>query len=210
MRRASEQAARADLVLWVVDASGVECASGRRALRARSSVRPRCVLWVVVEQDRSGRGRRLRRIESEFERELTVHLLSSQTGEGVDELVNALARFAERFFTPEPALVTRRRQRAHLQEAAACAARRRRARRRTAARRSWPSSCGLRPGRSASSRPGRRRGYSGRDLSRFLHRQVGAESSGAATSVERGDSRCGIFPALGGTARAFRFAPCFT
>ncbi len=35
---------------------------------------------------------------------------------GVDELVNALAGFAERYFTPEPALVTRGRQRAHLQD----------------------------------------------------------------------------------------------
>ena len=35
---------------------------------------------------------------------------------GVDELVNALAGFAERYFTPEPALVTRERQRTHLRE----------------------------------------------------------------------------------------------
>jgi tRNA modification GTPase len=34
----------------------------------------------------------------------------------VNELVNALSRFAEGFFTPEPALVTRARQRALLQE----------------------------------------------------------------------------------------------
>ena len=34
----------------------------------------------------------------------------------MDELVNALSGFAETFFTPEPALVTRARQRAHLRE----------------------------------------------------------------------------------------------
>ncbi len=33
-------------------------------------------------------------------------------------MVNALSRFAARYFTPEPALVTRARQRAHLQETA--------------------------------------------------------------------------------------------
>ena len=34
----------------------------------------------------------------------------------MDELVNAIAGFADRFFTPEPALVARERQRAHLRE----------------------------------------------------------------------------------------------
>jgi tRNA modification GTPase len=66
---------------------------------------------LVAEEDR-------RRIESRFNREEIVNLLSSTTGVGVDELVNALARFAGSFFTPEPALVTRERQRAHLKETA--------------------------------------------------------------------------------------------
>jgi tRNA modification GTPase len=47
---------------------------------------------------------------------MTVNYLSSTTGQGVDELVAALSRFSEEFFTPEPALVTRERHRAHLQE----------------------------------------------------------------------------------------------
>jgi tRNA modification GTPase len=34
----------------------------------------------------------------------------------VDELVNAVAAFAQRFFTPEAALVTRQRQRTHLRD----------------------------------------------------------------------------------------------
>ena len=47
-----------------------------------------------------------------------IHFISSASGAGVDELVNALLRFAEGFFTAEPALVTRERQRAHLRETA--------------------------------------------------------------------------------------------
>jgi len=45
-----------------------------------------------------------------------VQFISSATGAGVDELVNALLGFAEGFFSAEPALVTRERQRAHLRE----------------------------------------------------------------------------------------------
>jgi tRNA modification GTPase len=48
----------------------------------------------------------------------SVHFISSATGAGVDKLVNALLRFAEGFFTGEPALVTRERHGAHLRETA--------------------------------------------------------------------------------------------
>jgi tRNA modification GTPase len=44
--------------------------------------------------------------------------ISATTGAGIDELVRALAGFAERFFTAEPALVTRERHRVALQETA--------------------------------------------------------------------------------------------
>jgi tRNA modification GTPase len=113
VRRASERAADADLVLWVVDAtelpsldlpthSGIPSGSG--------------AAWLVVNKidlvSEVGR----RRIESKFDKIENVNLISSATGAGVDELVNAIARFADRFFTPEPALVARERQRAHLKE----------------------------------------------------------------------------------------------
>jgi tRNA modification GTPase len=58
-------------------------------------------------------------LESGFATELTVHSLSSKTATGVADLVNALTRFAEHFFTAEPALVTRARQRGHLTETVA-------------------------------------------------------------------------------------------
>jgi tRNA modification GTPase len=48
-----------------------------------------------------------------------AYLISSTTGEGVDELLAALTTFCQSFFSAEPALVTRERQRAHLRDTAA-------------------------------------------------------------------------------------------
>jgi tRNA modification GTPase len=114
VRRANQQAAHADLVLWVVDATVM--ATLRPLGRADRSVRESSgtPTWLVVNKidligDES-------RSEQRFGGELTVHLLSAGTGQGVDQLVDALARFAEGVFSPEPALVTRERQRLHLQE----------------------------------------------------------------------------------------------
>jgi tRNA modification GTPase len=111
VRRASEQAAGANLVLWVVDATAIESQALQRPLiqaLAESNA------WLVV--NKIDLVAEPRRIESRFDRKEIVNFVSSTTGAGVDELVNALSRFAERFFTPEPALVTRERQRAHLKE----------------------------------------------------------------------------------------------
>jgi tRNA modification GTPase len=58
-------------------------------------------------------------IESRFMNEKVVHFISSATGAGVDALVNAISVFAEGYFSPEAALVTRERQRAHLRETVA-------------------------------------------------------------------------------------------
>jgi tRNA modification GTPase len=115
VRRAGEQTASADLVLWLVDAAAVD---PRTVPSLAGSVETPAgsALWFVVNKIDLVPDDKVRRVESGFARELTVHLLSSQTGKRVDEMVNALARFAERTFTPEPALVTRERQRAHLKE----------------------------------------------------------------------------------------------
>jgi len=51
-----------------------------------------------------------------------VLTLSAATGAGVETLVQALSGFAEKFFTAEPALVTRERHRAALREAGAALA----------------------------------------------------------------------------------------
>jgi tRNA modification GTPase len=112
VRRASEQAAAADLVLWIVDAS-------ERELRCHLvPVAPGTPRWIVVNKIDLVDNSAVRRIESEFINENKIHFISSATGAGLDELVQALAQFAESFFTAEPALVTRERQRAHLRETA--------------------------------------------------------------------------------------------
>ena len=113
VRRASEQAAGANLVLWVVDAAASEC----RTLRLPAiNVASESAAWLVVNKMDLVPEETQRRIESRFDTKEVVNFVSSKTGAGVDELVNAVAGFAERFFTPEPALVTRERQRAHLKE----------------------------------------------------------------------------------------------
>jgi tRNA modification GTPase len=113
VRRASEQAAGANLVLWVVDAAASECQTLRLpAIKVASE----SAAWLVVNKMDLVAEEKQRRIESRFDTKEVVNFVSSKTGAGVDELVNAVARFAERFFTPEPALVTRERQRAHLKE----------------------------------------------------------------------------------------------
>jgi tRNA modification GTPase len=114
VRRASEQAASANLVLWVIDATAIESRALQRPLIQAS---PESHVWLVVNKmDLVVEKEVKRRIESGFDEKEIVNLVSSTTGVGVDELVNALARFAGCFFTPEPALVTRERQRAHLKE----------------------------------------------------------------------------------------------
>ena len=113
VRRASEQAAGANLVLWVVDAAASEC----QTLRLPAiNVASESAAWLVVNKMDLVPEETQRRIESRFDTKEVVNFVSSKTGAGVDELVNAVAGFAERFFTPEPALVTRERQRAHLKE----------------------------------------------------------------------------------------------
>jgi tRNA modification GTPase len=115
VRRASEQAAGADMVLWIVDATeGEEALAAPRFGHAASAA----TVWFVVNKLDLVANVELKSIESKFITTTPVHFISSASGRGVDELVNALSGFAEGFFTPEPALVTRARQRALLQETA--------------------------------------------------------------------------------------------
>jgi tRNA modification GTPase len=115
VRRASEQAAAADLVLWLVDATELD-GQIPLAVEQVSRVPTGSSLWIVVNKMDLLSTPEAAKIESRFDRELTIHLLSGRTAVGVDELVHALARFAEQYFPSEPALVTRERQRRHLQE----------------------------------------------------------------------------------------------
>jgi tRNA modification GTPase len=118
VRRAGMQAAGADVVLWVVDATASDGEATRKA-RPSTEVPEGSTAWIVVNKMDQVAGDCRQRIESEFNTEtLNVNFVSSTAGTGFDDLVNALARFAEGFFTPEPALVARERQRAHLRETA--------------------------------------------------------------------------------------------
>jgi tRNA modification GTPase len=105
VRRAGEQAAGADLVLWVDEATEVV---GEEPARAGFLVINKMDLMDRAEAEK---------IESKFKKSNKVHFISSTTGMGVEDLVIAIARFAERFFTQEATLVTRERQRSHLREA---------------------------------------------------------------------------------------------
>ncbi len=114
VRRASEQAAGADLVLWLIDAT------------ERGNAPPPCrpphlgpgPAWLVVNKMDLVANTGSINSEHRFNTIEGVHFISSATGAGADELVNDLSNFAASFFTPEPALVTRARQRARLAEAA--------------------------------------------------------------------------------------------
>jgi tRNA modification GTPase len=105
VRRAGEQAAGADLVLWVIESTS--------QVVGEAPVQPG---WLVVNKMDLADPTDSRKIELRFKKSNGVHFISSTTGVGVEQLVTSIAGFAERFFTQEAALVTRERQRAHLRE----------------------------------------------------------------------------------------------
>jgi tRNA modification GTPase len=112
MRRARAAAARAHLVLWVVDASEADAAS--IAAIDHEPVAAGTSRWIVVNK--------IDLIDDEAKHKLAaallgahdVHHLSAATGAGCEQLLGVLARFADKCFTPEPALVARQRQHATL------------------------------------------------------------------------------------------------
>ena len=111
VRRATEQARNADLVLWISDAADADALRRRREFLVSN----RAPVWTVVNKmdliaDRAP-------TQALFHGCEPVYFVSSATGAGVDELLESLGQFAEKSFTLEPALVTRQRHRAHLQEA---------------------------------------------------------------------------------------------
>ena len=112
MRRARDAARRANLVLWVIDATSID--GSTISAFDREPLAPDTARWIVVNKmdlvdARAGQG-----IEAKLKGHSGVHYVSAQTGAGLDQLTAAMAKFAETFFTPEPALVTRQRQQATL------------------------------------------------------------------------------------------------
>ena len=105
VRRAGEQTAGADLVLWVIEPTSEDV--GEASVQAG---------WLVVNKMDLADPTESRKTESRFKKSNGVHFISGRTGKGVEQLVTSISDFAERFFTQEAALVTRERQRAHLRE----------------------------------------------------------------------------------------------
>jgi tRNA modification GTPase len=115
VRRAWGAVTDADLVLWVVDAAGLEAGALPPTAGAGAQ------RWIVLNKADLLLPDVLERLVSKSAQAAEVNPLltiSAISGAGVDDLLRNLAEFASRFFTAEPALVTRERHRAALREAA--------------------------------------------------------------------------------------------
>jgi tRNA modification GTPase len=115
VRRAWNAVTDANLVLWVVDAAEIEAGLALAHQQAAEAEH-----WFVLNKAdllAPGAERKLAARWADRLRGKTLLTISATSGAGVDELVAALTGFAERFFTAEPALVTRERHRVALREA---------------------------------------------------------------------------------------------
>jgi tRNA modification GTPase len=116
VRRAWSAVTEADLVLWIVEAAAVapDPALPAQALRLQGR------LWVLLNKSDLLAPAAAAEVAAQLTGRLSGLLVlnvSAATGAGVDTLVQALAGFAEKFFTAEPALVTRERHRTALRDA---------------------------------------------------------------------------------------------
>jgi tRNA modification GTPase len=127
VRRARQSAAAADLVLWVLDVRDVGVMTAPVADQGQLAHTPVCfVLNKTDLLDATTRGA----IEALIQGPQPAHalpqrgrfLVSAVTGEGVDNLIEAIAKFAGEFFRAEAVLITRERHRQMLQEASAALA----------------------------------------------------------------------------------------
>jgi tRNA modification GTPase len=119
VRRAQNAVADADLVLWVVDGAGIEAGW---SLPQRENRGPGAQHWIILNKAdllSPGAAQELVSSHAEALRGNPVLTISAMSGAGIEDLVRNLAGFAERFFTTEPALVTRERHRVALQDAGA-------------------------------------------------------------------------------------------
>jgi tRNA modification GTPase len=115
VRRAWSAVADADLALWVLDASAL-AAGGAPAPPLPAGVRH----WTILNKIdllAPGAAPELAARLADPAAGNVLLTLSATAGAGIDDLLRALAKFAEQFFTAEPALVTRERHRVALGEA---------------------------------------------------------------------------------------------
>ena len=122
VRRAGDQAARADLVLWVLDATAP---AAQETCMLHGALPADALVWTINNKidlapqarDALPGGERVAASEASG-RTRACYFVSSTTGAGIDKLVGAIAHFCENYFSAEPALVARERQRAQLEECA--------------------------------------------------------------------------------------------
>ncbi len=148
VRRARERAGQADLVLWLVDATNPAAATAGPEIPSKAPSSPDPVIWAVRNKidladnklsnelklrsscsDESGSQANgtlknmvnkglISSNESIFNKNERLFDISAATGQGVDELVTAVARHAERTLDgAEQVLVTRLRHRRALEDA---------------------------------------------------------------------------------------------
>lgn len=109
VRRAREQAASADLVLWVVDARDAVERGDAVPLRAAGTT-----TWTVLNKIDLMNERLVHDFISKSKPTDCSFSLSAATGQGVNLLLDKLARHAADFFGTEPAIVSRERHRSAL------------------------------------------------------------------------------------------------
>jgi tRNA modification GTPase len=110
VRRARARASEADLVLWVVDAAADGDGADARNTLFKS------MIWVVGNKaDLAPSDAEIERNEVKFN-----HLISAQTGLGMDRLLSALSAYAREYFIgAESGIVTRMRHRDALERTVA-------------------------------------------------------------------------------------------
>jgi len=112
VRRAEARVADADLVLWLRDATDPDAGALPPAAGARAVVWPVTTKSDLKGSDLAGSDFGGKGVSAEG------HVISAQTGSGMDRLVGAIAAYARDYFAPvESGLITRERQRAALSEA---------------------------------------------------------------------------------------------
>jgi len=117
VRRAWSAVTEANLVLWVVDASRIEAGL---SLAQQPTPGADTEHWIILNKSDLLAPGAAEALVSKLAERFGVNPLltiSATSGAGIDDLVQALAGFAERFFTAEPVLVTRERHRVALREA---------------------------------------------------------------------------------------------
>ena len=77
---------------------------------------PGVTRWTVLNKMDLVRPQERPRLEWQFKAKDGAHFISATTGAGLDALMDSIVAFAESYFTLEPALVTRERQRTVLTE----------------------------------------------------------------------------------------------